>query len=460
MASVWDYVADLIRITKENKPPVSDYLKHLGHPTNITGGPGSDNIPVICTAVHIANLLRIGDQGTARKQLLRAENYLALPWMDREPGSRNAYSELIYEGVECFYCTAHFLGMDSVATMAMDWLQATMVATALGAEPDIPDGNWAGPYITLCGARSGASKKGPSGQRWDAAGIPYSPWFFEDHPLSNRLGWLLGERAHAFVRDLHIGYERQGWVGSIKAHYGGAFAGLVTKLVAGGWDDQALHLLNRIAPPRIQLDFIRGRDGAATVAGPSINYGSTSMMYGLAAWKRPRTNWQGYQMAKHWRMPNLTWLLLDNPAFRQQDKEGRYATVEIREDMEMALGHRDDKKAWHEETVKMQYYPSGKGMPLPMNDRYWWVAWSPAGARLVGEDTPPPPPPPPPPPNGGSGWHTISACVDLKFTDMMAEAALAAIQGGSNHFPVSEAAAMPIVLDKIEQELVKITGGS
>ena len=66
--------------------------------------------------------------------------------------------------------------------------------------------------------------------------------------------------------------------------------------------------------------------------------------------------------------------------------------------------------------------------------------------------------PPPPPPNGG-GWYSIHADSYLKFTNATAAAALATINGGSNHFEVSQVALGPTELAAVQRELTKIVGG-
>lgn len=459
MASVWDYVADLVKITKHNEAPISDYMRHLGGPA-ITDGPGSDNIPVICTAVHLANLRRLGQRQKEFDQLERVERYLKLPWMDKEPGSRNAYSELITEGVECFYASAAFHGDTAISDAAMRWLRATYTATALGSFAASPDGNWAGPYITLCGARCGASRVGEdNGKRWYSDWMPRAPWFMEDHPLSNRLGTLLGLRPHAFVADLYTGYKRLFSV-DIQHDIGGPFKAIVRKLVDGHWDVNALEALSSIPGPRIGFTFIRAANGASTVAHSAINYGSTSMLYGLASWDH-KPGWPGTKIGARWGTPHQTWLMLDDPRWRQQDREGRMAHVLVEEDDEgilWATGRRQDGVAFDERTYSMREAPHGKRLELPSKAPISWrVVWNRDGAKVYGDDIIIEPPLPP---SGKPGWHSIETDnAHLKFTNSMAAASLSIINRGGNHFPVSEVALPPGELAALQRELLKIVGG-
>lgn len=455
MASVWDYVADLIRITKLNEDPRSDFYKHLGGQA-ITDGPGSDNIPVICTAVAIARAQQIGNVKDLSQHLDRVERYLALPWMDREPGSRNAYSELITEGVECYYAAATKTGRDALAMAAKSWLDATYAAVALGAYPGVPDGNWTGPYITLTGARSGASRKGPDGKRWYEDGVPRPPWFFEDHPLSNRLGVLLGAQPHAFVKDLYEGYKRLFGV-DVRASFGPEFRKMCRDLVGGQWNPMALTALRGIPGPRIPFSFLRASNGAATVAHTAIQYGSTSMMYALAAWDEAPSG-SINALARRWGQPHLTMLLLDNPKFRTQPMDGRAAHASLHHqssDGYKVVGIRQDKQAYDEHRNDMVHRPQGKSMPLPSKDPRWLVLWNKDGAvEILNEDGPPPPPPPP---GGGNGWHTVLVNkAHLKFTNSTAREALSSINGGSNHVSVSQVALLPEDLAALTAALRRI----
>ena len=110
--------------------------------------------------------------------------------------------------------------------------------------------------------------------------------------------------------------------------------------------------------------------------------------------------------------------------------------------------------------------PSGWRMQTDLINKHGELSLS-AKMLAAAENAPPfvldPPdiePPPPPPPGGGGGWHSIvTDNAHLKFTNPMAKAALAVINSGDNHFPVSEVALGPSELAALQRQLTRIVGG-
>jgi hypothetical protein len=181
----WFNANDYMRNQHGKILPWEDYLYDKGGGDSLIGGHSSHNKPLIAGAL---GLLTAPSNHRVWSDWY---DYLSKPWMTGETASRHIYGSWILGSVLVAWAMAHSRGRAAISVPARLHLRASAAWLALGAA-GIGTGENGRSYVTMTGARSGASEKGEDGKRYDEQGYANPIWYLEHNSLESLLDVLLG----------------------------------------------------------------------------------------------------------------------------------------------------------------------------------------------------------------------------------------------------------------------------
>lgn len=370
------------------------------------------------------------------------EEYSKLNYLTAEVFCCNIYIAFITTGVLVAAQVAHKVGRHNLCTALLNHARTGAVLSALSSGWRKNDGGFKGYPVMMCGSRSfsGNIRYELTGNTFASQALDYWTGMAEP-PVGS-----MEQHIQTFAGNKNIWHATDLERATLKA------------IIRGDMNMEDLH--NCIAwleeGPGFSADaaIIRTTEMVGFfLLGNSINTGSTSYMPGKAWYANgaPRPRWGQDAHYGIWTVdyPRRVW--------------GGQLKGEL-----TANGYRVQREKVHRKRIG-DYPPHSwfdERRPEGQNNVDGWLEMpfkgdieldlrvGKSGIKLA---YPGGGPPPPPPPNGG-GWHTIHADSYLKFTDSAAAAALATINGGSNHFEVSQVACEPSELAKVQRELTKIVG--
>lgn len=369
----------------------------LYRPETLVPAQGSQNIPLLAAAAGLA--LTEDDDAARHRALLETwRAYAEGPWWANEPGTRNVYGSWITTSILVAHAFAASAGHGDARRALHRLIRSTAVLLTLGSgwtrRRDVKTKASGGYPVTLCGARSTVTSARPTPvgrSRRDPAGRAFQPNFLYHHPLSELLlGLLTGQMPLVWTRRrrkpwecevLEAVAERTG-VHPLRA-LRGVERGVLRRLIQSRGRNEdllntAVSWLNEGPLPKSPFDFLRFRDGAATLNRRGINPGSTNPMYAYVWWadERPESWLDLYDWGRADRQVDCLWL--DDPGTRGRGRLGyTYLDLERR----VVRGLRIARDDYYDDRT-LQYAKGLKEITLPPGRLIWHVEVGPRGAQL------------------------------------------------------------------------------
>jgi len=300
------------------------------------------------------------------------ERYFDLPWMSSETASHHIYGTWINASVWTLWCIMkeramhpHIQDLARLHTRAsLGWMALT--SWPWGGQRDGPH------YSCMTGARSGVSKEGEDGKRYDAAGLPNPIYYIDGGPAEGMIS----------IADAQVPYPkttmRKRW--DSVSDYGMVWMEHVLtdderyafhRVLMDGSPahvEEVADWLRAVPGPHVPIRSKRTTDGIVSICENSTQPVSTHMLYGLAYFADidgPALTWQD---KLRWPKAPVLWLAADNVAQRTHGRHGR-AGLEA----DHMWCQRLEQDWWH--PIEKEWITGRNQLPIPGGQPVFDVRW-------------------------------------------------------------------------------------